>query len=289
MKRIYYIYTFLILLVAVSACQDKKKDAIIQLVEEWQGKEIIFPDSCVFTVLAKDTVDMDVYAPNYKILMYVDSVGCTGCRLQLPQWTKFITEIDSMTNGQTSFLFFLSPKNLKDAHYTLRRDDFTYPLCIDLQSQLNKLNKFPNQDMFQTFLLDKDNKVVAIGNPIHNRAIRSLYIKELTGKEEKKDINTATDVPVTQVDLGTLKMGEEKSTSFTINNVGHQPLVIYDVVASCGCTKVEYDKKPVLPNKKTTIEVVYTAEEEGVFNKTITVYCNAAESPLKFKIKGNIK
>ena len=97
-------------------------------------------------------------------------------------------------------------------------------------------------NMFQTFLPDKDNKVIIIGNPIHNRAIRSLYIKELTGKEEKKSINTMIDMPVTQVDPGTLKMGEEKRASFTINNVGHQPLAIYDVVASCGCTKVEYEQ-----------------------------------------------
>lgn len=289
MKSTHYIYYVLAtLLITISACQDKNRNAILRLVEEWQGKEITFPDNCVFTILAKDTVEVDLHTPTYKILMYVDSTGCTGCRLQLSQWSKFITEVDSLTNGETPFLFFLSPKSIKDARYTLRKDDFTYPVCIDIQNQLNKVNNFPAHDMFQTFLLDKDNKVVVIGNPIHNRAIRSLYIKELTGKEGKKSINTTVNAPITQVNLGTLTMEEEKSTSFTITNVGHQPLVIYDVVASCGCTKVDYDKKPVSPNKKTTIEVVYTAEKKGAFDKTITVHCNAAKSPLKFKIKGNV-
>ena len=50
----------------------------------------------------------------------------------------------------------------------LRRVHFSYPVCIDEKDSFNLLNKFPKDNRFQTFLLDKNKKVVAIGNPINN-------------------------------------------------------------------------------------------------------------------------
>jgi hypothetical protein len=53
---------------------------------------------------------------------------------------------------------------MKELRYLTRRDKFTYPVCFDEQDELNRLNRFPSDMTFQTFLLDKENKVVAIGN-----------------------------------------------------------------------------------------------------------------------------
>ena len=36
---------------------------------------------------------------------------------------------------------------------------------------------------FQTFLLDKDNKVLAMGNPILNPKIKELYLKIIRGND----------------------------------------------------------------------------------------------------------
>ena len=40
-----------------------------------------------------------------------------------------------------------------------------------------------------------------------------------------------------------------KKTTFTFTNVGNQPLVINQVVASCGCTVPKYDKRPIAPGQ----------------------------------------
>ena len=65
----------------------------------------------------------------------------------------------------------------------LKRDGFDRPICIDLDDRLNKLNKFPADMTFQTFLLDKNNKVTVLGNPVHNTAVKDLYLKQITGKD----------------------------------------------------------------------------------------------------------
>ena len=42
------------------ACTDNNKESITRLVTEWQEREIILPDSAIFTIQGKDTVDIDM-------------------------------------------------------------------------------------------------------------------------------------------------------------------------------------------------------------------------------------
>lgn len=277
------------LTLGITACHNDKRVEIARTVEQWQGRVVQMPEGAVFTVQARDTVAMDVYAPAHKVLVYVDSMGCTSCRLQLHEWKKFIAEVDSATGGRVPFLFFLSPKSVKEARFITRRDDFTYPICVDMQNRLDSLNRFPEEDMFHTFLLDGENRVTVIGNPIHNRSVRALYMKTLTGRDTEKTVNTIIEVPVHELDLGTLAVGEEKTVSFTLRNRGDRSLIILDVVTSCGCTAAKFEKEPVKSGKETTVTVTYTAEEVGLFNKSITVYANTDDSPIKLRIKGEVK
>ena len=75
---------------------------------------------------------------------------------------------DSITQGTVPFLFFFQSDDKKEIRYLLKKDNFDKPICMDQSDRLNELNHFPADGRFQTFLLDKDNKVVVIGNPIHN-------------------------------------------------------------------------------------------------------------------------
>lgn len=289
MKKCIGIGGLLVLTLGITACHNNKREEIARTVEQWQGRTVQMPEGAVFTVQARDTVAMDTHAPTHKVLVYVDSTGCTSCRLQLHEWKKFIAEVDSATEGRVPFLFFLTPKSVKEARYITRRDDFTYPICVDMENRLDSLNRFPEEDMFHTFLLDGDNRVAVIGNPIHNRAVRDLYMKTLTGHDTPKSVNTIIEVPVHELDLGTLPIGEEKTVSFTLRNVGERPLIIYDVVTSCGCTAAKFEKAPIKSGKETEITVTYTAEEAGVFNKSITVHANTDDSPIKLRIKGEVR
>lgn len=51
----YAFYLFILLLLA--SCQDNKKEQLLHLVQEWQGKEIRFPEKPVFTRFVTDTTD----------------------------------------------------------------------------------------------------------------------------------------------------------------------------------------------------------------------------------------
>ena len=101
-----------------------------------------------------------------------------------------------------------------------------------------------------------------------------------------KDTLTEVSVSQTVVDFGQFPMSEKKLHCFGLTNTGNSLLVVQDVVTSCSCTKVEYSKEPVRPGETLEVKVSYEAEEAGRFNKIVTVYCNAENSPVRLTIKG---
>jgi hypothetical protein len=283
------ISAFLLLAILCLSCKDDSRNKIAHLVTEWQGKEVLLPENSIFTIQAKDTVQMDLHSPKNKILVYVDSTGCTSCRLQLHKWKEFIAEVDSATNKETQFLFFLSPKSLREAQYITRRDDFTHPICIDMYNQLDSLNHFPEEEMFHTFLLDMNNKIKVIGNPIHNKRVHELYMEALIESKALENTNTNIEVSAHKKNLGVLAMGEEKNVVFTLHNKGVKPLIIFDVTTACDCTNVKYPKKPIKPGECAEITIKYIAGQKGIFNKSITIYSNAGDEPIRLHIFGEVK
>ncbi len=61
------------------------------------------------------------------------------------------------------------------------------------------------------------------------------------------------------------------------------------VRTTCGCTRPEWPEKPVAPGEKGKIGITYNTKLAGNFQKSITVYSNAKDSPTKLMIKGNVE
>ena len=270
----------------LSSCKHTNEQRIKELAQQWINREIIYPEGIVFTLKGEDTIPIPKDY-KYTIVSYVDSMGCTSCRLSLQNWKDFMKEIED----SVSLKFFLCPNDLKDLIYTLKLYDFQYPVCIDLEDSFNKANKFPSNSSFQTFLINKENKVIAFGNPIHSTIIKDLYLKIIKG-EDTGSIETVKTITTVSVDRTTIDMGkfdwrQEQKATFTLTNTGDKPFAIATVKTSCGCTTVDYDPKPVRPGESVSLHVTYKAENTGFFQKTLTVYCNTKDAPLRLKILGS--
>ena len=276
----------LLLTVSLSACQDKQKEAITLLVKEWQGKQILFPENIVFTRFASDTTNFVIPTSDYKVLVFVDSIGCTSCKLQLSRWKEFIRYTDSISQKNIPFLFFFQFDDQWEIHSLLIRENFDKPICLDRSDSLNQLNHFPKDIRFQVFLLDKNNKVVVIGNPVHNPNVKELYLEEISRKQPVAPIQTTVKVEKESLLLETIPLGKSKDTLFTLVNTGDQPLVIIDVTTTCGCAQTLFDKHPVQPGESLHIKVGVTPENKGLFDETITVKCNTNQL-IKLNIRGN--
>lgn len=286
----------LFLFVLCSSCKNSDKDSIIKLVDEWKNKEILIPShisfiSCGDSLIRKDNITYK----DYTVVTYVDSVGCISCKLQLRKWKQFMSESDSVAKANVSYLFIFHPqkRDNKELISLLQKDHFTYPVCIDEDDSFNKLNHFPSDMAFQTFLVDKNKKVLAIGNPVHNPKIKELYLNIITGEKSLTNVNsqllTTAALSTHQLDMGTFDWHKEQIVEFSLINSGNNLLVIDDILSSCGCITVEYSKEPIQSGNSLNIKVRYKAERSEHFDKTITVYCNTKDSPYQLKIAGNAK
>lgn len=92
-------------------------------------------------------------------------------------------------------------------------------------------------------------------------------------------------------DFGTFREEDgRQSFNFEIVNTGNAPLVIQNVVASCGCTTPTWTKSPIPPNGKGVVTALYDpAGRPGPFNKTLTVYTNTNPATVVLVIKGEVK
>lgn len=76
---------------------------------------------------------------------------------------------------------------------------------------------------------------------------------------------------------------------FVVQNTGNQPLVIQNIVASCGCTTPEWTKSPIPPKGTGKITAIYDPKDRpGPFNKTLSVYTNSKPEVVVLVIKGEV-
>lgn len=289
-NQVLFIISFCIVFAACQ--QNKRKDNARKVVNEWVGKEIKFPEGIPCQSIDNEVVCMDYTNKTYKVIAYTDSTGCTSCRLKLPDWKRVIAEADSLFPGKMDFIFFFQPKtrDLKELVHLLKRDKFDYPVFIDTENRINKLNHFPAEMEFQCFLLDSNNKVIMVGNPTLNPKVWELYRQEVGGEAAATpQQQTTIQVDMTQKYIKDMEVERIYTCSFEVENSGDYPFIILDIKASCGCTIPFWNRQPLAPSKKTEIIVEVKPETKGFFNKTIHVYGNAVNSPLKLSILGTVK
>ncbi|WP_294616765.1 hypothetical protein [uncultured Bacteroides sp.] len=168
----------------ISCSINSKKNELVDLVKKWENKEIFYPIETAFTIYGKDTISNYMsLGKEYTIVTYFDSLGCMSCKLQAAKWKDFIYILDSISKNTVPVNFYVHPKDKDEFCSLLKKEQFDVPICVDQNDSFQKLNQFPNMIDFRTFLLDANNKVVAIGNPIHNPKVKELYLKIIQGKE----------------------------------------------------------------------------------------------------------
>lgn len=89
--------------------------------------------------------------------------------------------------------------------------------------------------------------------------------------------------------FGDIAEGDTVSHSFKFKNTGNQPLVISNVVSTCGCTATKWPKEPVPPGKSGEIKVDFDASgRRGKQSKVITVISNSFTPQARIRVTANV-
>jgi hypothetical protein len=116
----------------------------------------------------------------------------------------------------------------------------------------------------------------------------SLLIVGITVRSQVAQ--TTVQFAETQHNFGTFKEEAGRQTyDFLLTNTGSLPLVIQNVVASCGCTTPEWTRQPIPPGGKGKVTAIYDPKDRpGQFDKTLSVYTNTKPEVTVLVIKGEV-
>ena len=127
-----------------------------------------------------------------------------------------------------------------------------------------------------------------------SRTANSAPIVELVGTEtvgmpEAPDEGDAVFDKLVH-DFGDVSMEDGPLTcTFTVTNNGTEPLVLFEVVSSCGCTDVTWTREPLQPGKSGTISATFKNEDGPFpFDKTLTVYISGQRKPVILRLRGTV-
>ena len=139
------LFFFLLLLFVYSCTHNGSNKNRTDVVSKWVGKEIQLPENVkcyvsgkdAFTFLCRENIQKE-----YKILLYVDSIGFSKCSLRLFDWNQLIKEAENLFQGKLGFLFYFQPKNVKDFRNIIISEKFKHPVYLDIDGVINDLNDF---------------------------------------------------------------------------------------------------------------------------------------------------
>ena len=108
------------------------------------------------------------------------------------------------------------------------------------------------------------------------------------GTEDSVQIGEVVEFDKTVHDFGDISVNDGPQTcTFTVKNVGKEPIAIYEVVTSCGCTDAQWTREPLQPGKSGMISATYKNEDGPVpFDKTLTVYIAGVSKPVILRLRG---
>lgn len=93
-----------------------------------------------------------------------------------------------------------------------------------------------------------------------------------------------------KVDLGTLKLGDERKHVFKVTNIGTAPYVVEFAGVTCDC--VQWDEKypkSLAPGASFDLQVGYKAKYEGPFDSGIDFLGNTEPIITQVRFVGTIK
>ena len=106
--------------------------------------------------------------------------------------------------------------------------------------------------------------------------------------EDGAQVGEVVEFDKTVHDFGDISIDDGPQTCvFTVKNVGKEPIAIYEVVTSCGCTDAKWTREPLQPGKTGTISATYKNEDGPIpFDKTLTVYIAGVSKPVILRLRG---
>ncbi len=175
-------FLIVILLAGISLCSCNRYKLRHKLTL-MQGQTVSIPQNLQPVYQGQDTLFNLNENALTRLIIYYDSVGCASCRVnRLATWDGIVLLSKAYRgNFEPIFIFAPGKAKIKDLKIALEGSFFEYPVWIDTASLFLKQNPFipADDDRFHTFLLDKSNRVVLVGDPVSNEKLHDICLSTI--------------------------------------------------------------------------------------------------------------
>jgi hypothetical protein len=177
------VFVAIVLLVFfISSCNFKQNRIQAEL-EKFMGTEIHIPEFSTAVLNGENTTTVPNDLALAKMVIFYDSTVCGSCKIgQLDQWSSVIG-LATVTQHRFEPIFIFAPsaKDRRGVRAALAFLNFEWPVLIDHDQEFIASNpEFPENKLFHIFLLNKNNRVVLIGNPTGKPKLWELYVSTIT-------------------------------------------------------------------------------------------------------------
>lgn len=171
------IILFIICLCTLFSCdrdgkakQAKWEQKVAKTLNDHLDKTFYYPsDTVLYGEKIRPLKDVD-----HRIYVYIDGT-CSQCVKEMDFWEKFTADLDSRKTTNYSLNLFVFTLDPIDFQNEIENLDFKLTWQTDTARIIPSKNGLWDK-RFQVVLLDRDDKIKIIGNPILNPELRKYYI-----------------------------------------------------------------------------------------------------------------
>ena len=111
---------------------------------------------------------------NKKMIVYIDSTECASCSMkQMFEWNDLLWMEEKRL---VQFIFIFQTAYTEDMIEVFNTSRLEHCIYIDTCRVFDKANShIPDNKMYHTFLIDENDCVLLVGNPIRNSTIMKLF------------------------------------------------------------------------------------------------------------------
>lgn len=166
------------LVLAICICSGCTSDLENQM-KKFSGSRVAF--DITLTRYFGDSLDMQYRMTadsTIKFVVLYDSTECSSCRVNTLGQYEDIRALSNERGEKVTPIIIFSPAmgQTGELKKELRLHELSFPIYIDSCRNFNKINtQIPVDRRLHAFLLNRNNEVVLIGNPVNNPQLWTLY------------------------------------------------------------------------------------------------------------------
>ena len=181
----FHFFAFFVAIILCNNCSGNK-DSIKKLdaeLRQFKAKAITLPTNLLAKNCEEQVLpDSTLLLRPLKMVVYINQDGCQSCKLRslLPIYMYIL---ENQYRENFGVVIILNTQEIEVAEFTLKEIGFCKTVFFDPDACFERLNPhLPANEQLHTFLLNNNNKVILVGNPVHNERLNDLYIKEMNKK-----------------------------------------------------------------------------------------------------------